>query len=227
MASKFPPMKDSELAAFTPAFSTKITASPTSFGLIAADATAFATVSTTWINAFNLANDPATRTAATIASKSLAKNTVLASLRSLAKRIQATPTVTAGQKESLGLPVHNAPHPILAPGFAPALTVVSAIGNVVRVRLDDATAPSRRGKPDDVAGAALFSFVGDVLPTDLTGWTSEGNTTRIVADIALPGSVLPGTKVWFCACWFSPRLQNGPACAGVPTRIPGGVALAA
>jgi hypothetical protein len=38
--------------------------------------------------------------------------------------------------------------------------------------------------------------------------------------------LISDAKVWSCGCWLSPSLQNGPACAGVPARIPGGVAMA-
>lgn len=228
MSNVFPPRQDAELAAYTPLFSAKITATPTAFGLVAADATAFATVSTAWVNAYNLAVDPSTRTKATVAAKNLAKANVLISLRSLAKRIEATPTVTVAQKETLGIPAHDTkPSPIPAPAVAPQLTVVSAVGNVVRLRLEDASAPARRGKPDGVGGAAVFSFTGDAPPASLGDWTFEGNSTRTTFDVAFPADVPPGTKAWFCACWFNPRLQNGPACAAVPTYIPGGVALAA
>jgi hypothetical protein len=228
MATVFPPRKDADLFAFTPIFSAKITAAPTDYGLTAADATAFASLSTAWVNAYNLAADPDTRTKSTVAAKDQARTNVLASLRSLGKRIQATPTVTDAQKESLGLPVHDTkPSPVPPPAVAPILTVVSAVGNTVRLRLEDATAPSRRGKPANVAGAAVFSFVGDEPPADLAAWSFEGNTSRTTFDVVFPASVAPGALVWFCACWFNPRLANGPVCAGLSTHIPGGVALAA
>jgi hypothetical protein len=97
----------------------------------------------------------------------------------------------------------------------------------VRIRLHDSTSSTRRGKPPGVSGASVFSFVGAVAPTDETGWTFEGNTSKTVVDVAFPSATAPGAKVWFTAYWFNARKQSGPPATAVGTNIPGGAAMAA
>lgn len=85
----------------------------------------------------------------------------------------------------------------------------------------------RVGKPDHVADAAVVSFVGDTPPASLADWKFEGNTTRTAVDVAFPATVPNWSKVWLAARWFSPRLQDGPACVPLEVNLPGGNAAAA
>src|SRR5437016_1820127 len=104
----FLPSSDADLLAFAQNFSTKVTATPVPYGLVAGDATALAALVTSFTTALNTANTPATRTAVTVASKDTARAVLVTELRQLARRVQATPTVTAAQRIELGLPVHDA-----------------------------------------------------------------------------------------------------------------------
>jgi hypothetical protein len=107
------------------------------------------------------------------------------------------------------------------------IDIVSVRGNTVNLRLHEAGDSSRRGKPAGVNGAAIYSFVGAVPPTDEREWTFEGLTSKVKIDITFPGSVTPGSKVWFTAFWFNQRKQNGPAADCVTTNLQGGGAMAA
>lgn len=114
MGQSWLPLKDADLLSFMQNMSAKITATPTDFGLQAADATALAALLTSYEDALAAASDPATRTPVSVTAKDVAE------ARSLAKRIQATPTVTPDQKSSLGLPIHKTtvtpiPAPLLNP----------------------------------------------------------------------------------------------------------------
>src|ERR1043166_2371809 len=116
------PHKDADLLSFASNMSTKITATPVAFGLLAADATNLATLLTAFSTALTLATTPGTRTAVSVASKDTARVALVADIRSLAKRVQATPTVTPAQKTDLGLPVHDpVPTPVPVPDTKPAL----------------------------------------------------------------------------------------------------------
>jgi hypothetical protein len=228
MAIKFLPTRDAELLTWSSNFKTKITASPTSFGLTAGEATSYGTLHTSFQNAYNVANDPTTRSPVNITLKDQAKASLIANARLLARQVQGTSTVTAAQKEDLGLnPRDTVPTPIPPPATAPVIDIVSAVGNTVRLRLHEAGEPTRRGKPAGVGGAAIFSFVGAVAPTEESAWTFQGLTTLTTINITFPGTVAPGAKVWFTAFWRNPRDQNGPAATPVTTNIPGGGAMAA
>jgi hypothetical protein len=228
MAIKFLPARDADLLAWSNNFKTKITASPITYGLTAALATAYGTLHTNFQNAYNVIIDPTTRSPVNITLKDQAKANLIANARLLARTVQGTSTVTAAQKEDLGLnPRDTQPTPIPPPATAPVIDILSCVGNTVKLRLHEAGESSKRGKPDGVDGAAVYSFVGAVPPSDEAAWTFQGITSRTKLDIVFPNTVAPGSQVWFTAFWFNERKQNGPAATKVTTNLPGGAAMAA
>ena len=228
MSKDFIPSREAKLVTWSVNFKTKITTAPTVYGLTAAQATQYGTKHDAFVALYQAANDPDTRSPSAIIAKSASKSDLIATARQFARIVQATPSVTPELKSELGLTVRDVePTPVGPPTTAPLLTVVSASGRTVRMRLQDAASPTRRGRPEFTAGAAVFSFVGDVPPADLADWKFEGNTTRTTVDVAFPATVPNWSKVWLRARWFSPRLQDGPASAPVETALPGGISMAA
>src|SRR2546429_6204423 len=65
--------KDSELYISSNVFATQILATPTAFGLTAAQATAYGNLNTTWRTKYEIANTPETRTKGAIAAKDAAR----------------------------------------------------------------------------------------------------------------------------------------------------------
>jgi hypothetical protein len=150
-----------------------------------------------------------------------------AEARELARIINAFPGITNAQRIDLGLtPREGTISPLNPPAECPSLRVVSAIGRILKFKLQGQDT-SRRGKPEGVAGATLFSFVGDEAPADIGQWKFEGSITRTEFDIEFPPTVAAGSKVYLCAFWFSPRSQSGPACEPVAAYIAGGVSAEA
>jgi hypothetical protein len=227
MARSFYLGTDAELYTGSESFSTKITATPLVFGLVAAQATAYAAKNSAYAASYLLAVDPETRTKGKVEAKNEAKRQLRLMAADLAKIIDGTATVTNEQKIDLGLNVRTTPTPIPAPAFAPDIDIVSVSGNTVSLKLHDSTSSTRRGRPPGVDGAAVFSFVGAAAPTDPADWKFEGNTTRTTTNVTFPGTVAPGAKVWFTAFWFNPRAQSGPSATPVTTNIAGGSAMAA
>jgi hypothetical protein len=221
------PHKDADLKPWVLNLSAKLTATPVAFGVTAAQATALAALVTTWVDALAVVEDPATKTRAAIAAKNAARAPLKAEARELARIINAFPSITNEQRIELGLtPRDGTISPINPPTECPSLRVVSAIGRILKIKLQGQDT-SRRGKPEGVAGATLFSFVGDEAPADIGQWKFEGSITRTEFDIEFAPSVAAGAKVWLCAFWFSPRSQSGPACEPVAAYIAGGVSAEA
>src|SRR5947209_7428713 len=187
---------EAELYTGSANFSTKISSTPTAYGLVAAQATVYAALNTAWASAYNAALDPATRTKAKIAAKNQAKVNLKASAANLSKIIQGTPSVTDEQKIELGLNVRATPAPIPPPSVRPGVDLVSVVGRLVSVRIHDSATSSKRGKPAGVLGANVYSFVGATYPTDPTGWQFEGATTKNKFDVLFPDSVAGGATVW-------------------------------
>ena len=226
MRTDFLPASDADLLTWSAGFSQKITLNPTSYGLVAANATALASLQSTYATNLAAAVDPETRGGSTVLAKDQARVNLVAYIRLLARAIQGTIAVTNQQRYDLGLTVRNThPAPIPAPAFAPSVDVRSAAGCTVKIRLHDPANPTRRGKPLGVAGASVYSFVGATAPAELTAWKFEGNCTRTTVLVSFPADTAPGSKVWICACWFNPRAVAGPTSVPVGTNLPGGSGL--
>lgn len=227
MARNFYYGKDADIVAGSANFSTLITAAPTTYGLVAGQATAFATLNTALQSAYSASINPSTRTSVTVEAKNVALHNMRVSAVNLAKIIYSTTTVNDSQLVSLGLLPRSSRTPIPAPSEAPIIDIVSVTGSTVKIRLHAADDSTRRGKPAGVDGAVVFSYVGAAAPNVESEWTNEGITSKTVVDIAFPAETPGGSKVWFTAFWFNPRKQNGPAATPVSTNIAGGSAMAA
>ena len=227
-STNFLPDREAELVTWSTNFDTRITATPTTFGLTAAQATAYSTLHDAFVAAYNAATNDGTNSRSAIITKNTAKAALIANARMLAGIVQKFPGTTNTMRSDLGLTVKDAePSPIPPPAVAPAVVIESGSGNTVRIRLVDPAAPTRRGKPAGVDGIAVFSFVGASAPAEEADWKFEGNTTRTVVDILFPAATAAGAKVWFTAFYFNARKQSGPAATPVGTNIAGGAAMAA
>ena len=226
-ATDFIPRTDADLLAFAQHYSTLITTAPTSYGLTTTIATTLAGKVTSYQTAFAAAVGASTRGPSTIFAKDQARRDLVAYIRTTAKQIQGTITVTDQQRQDLGLTVPAQPSPIPPPAFKPTIDIVSVSGNTVTIRIHSDGGGPRRGRPPGVDGISIWSAVGAAAPTVEADWNNQGITTRTVVDITFPSTVTPGSKVWFTAFYFNPRKQNGPAADPVGTNIAGGSAMAA
>jgi hypothetical protein len=222
MGRQFLPTSDSELLTWSLNFSTLITATPTAYGLVAAQATAYAALQTAYSTAFTTAIDPKTRTTGAVAAKNAARTPLKASSRSLGKMVDANLTVTDQQRRDLGLTVKVQPSPVPAPTDAPGLDVVSVSAWTAKIKLHDTATGKKRGKPAGVSGASVFSYVGATPPTDIGAWKFEGNTGKTTVDVVFSNTLAPGAKVWLTGFWFNSRKESGPACTPVGANLPGG-----
>jgi hypothetical protein len=227
MAIDYIPRSDADLLAFALHYSGLITATPTAYGLTALIATTLSGKVSTYQTAYTAAVGPNTRGPAAVLAKVEARKDLVEYIRTTAKQIQGTMTVTNAQRQALGLTVASHPSPIPPPAFKPSIDIVSVSGNTVRIRIHEDGQPTGRGRPPGVDGISLWSAVGASAPTSESDWTNEGITTKTVIDVNFPATVTPGSKVWFTAFYFNPRKQNGPAADPVGTNIAGGGAMAA
>lgn len=220
----FLPRREADLLQWSTHFDRRINESPADLGLSPQEAADYRARHEAFAAAYQLARQPATRTASVVVAKDDARAAVVALARVLAGVVRANPAVTDAQRIALGLRVRTGPPSRIGPPqAAPGLVVVPLVGRkAVRVRLFDPASPTRRAKPRGVAGAAVFAFVGEAEPGTSARWVFCRNTTRTTADIDLPPGVPPGAAVWVAAHWFNPTGRRGPASPAVPTRLAGG-----
>jgi hypothetical protein len=144
----------------------------------------------------------------------------------LAGIIQSAPSVTSAEICQLRLTVRKRTKSRVGrPETWPRVSVVSANGHRVRLRLSESGPVVSRGKPAGVAGAAVFSFVGNLPPAEESRWKYEGNATRLFYDIRVPSSLPPGARIWFTAAWFNRRGERGPVSQPTNTHLGFGLGL--
>jgi hypothetical protein len=225
----FLPRTDAGLLLWANGFSAQITATPTVFGLVAAQATSFASTLSTYSSALNAATNDSTRTKGTVAAKNTARNSLRAACQSMAAIVQAFPSITPMQLENLGLTVRDhGKTPVPAPGLAPRVTVKKVTGRVVSCLITDASIDGGRRRPPNADGATIMSAVGDVAPpAGDSGWKLEGQTGKNLFNVQFSNDVAPGATCWIVALWYNKRGEYSPACDPVQTYLQIGPATAA
>jgi hypothetical protein len=205
------PPKDADLQTWALNFSTVLTASPASFGLVAADATTVASVYATWNAAFLAAVNPSTRTPTTIAAKDDAKILLLATVRPYAQLIANNAGVSAPNKTSIGVnPRTSVPTPIAAPATSPVLTIDQALPlqHVMRYR-DQLASPTQKAKPYGAAQIQVFATVSATPITDPEALAYKFATTKspVLVDF---GADDVGKKAYYAGRWITRTGLVGP-----------------
>ncbi len=213
MATPYLPASDANFSIWLGNFSTKLTAAPALYGLIAGDATAVAGVTTTFNAAYLAATTPATRTPVTVAAKDAARSAAEAMVRPYASRISVNPAVTDPNKIAIGVTVRNTtPTPIPPPTTAPTLDLASAISGVQTLNFKEPGAVGK-SKPYGVIGVQLFASVGTVFATDPDQATYIGVVTKSPSvQTFAPADI--GKKVTWFARWVTRSGPGGQAQTG-------------
>jgi hypothetical protein len=223
----FPPAKENELQAWSLNWSTLITAQPTSVGLSAAQATAYAALHATWSAAYALVITPAGNSKANVAAKNLAKENLLngpGGAWELVDIVQAFPGTTDAMRVELGLRIPDvSPTAIGVPQQPPLLSILSTSGRTMTIRLRDKDNPDRRGKPKGVQGATVLYYVGENAPADPALWLFLLNDSRTKFPGDIPPVVPAGSKVWVTAFWFNNRKQSSPVASAESVRVDDGI----
>jgi hypothetical protein len=205
------PSRNAAFVAWLANFSTLITASPATYGLMAGDATTIAAQKTAINAAYALITSPSTKTAATVSAYNTAKVIALAVARPYAQTISLNAGVSSANKTALGVnPRTSTPTPITAPTTAPALTNVSTstAGTIIRYR--DATAsPSVKAKPFGVIGLQLFATGSTTPITDPALLPLVATVTKSPFQVTL-GSAFAGQHGYFAARWITRKGLVGP-----------------
>jgi hypothetical protein len=160
------PAKDADFELWFDNFSSLITGSPTSYGLIAGDATIIAGKYTAWNAAYLTATTPATRTSANIAAKDAARADAENTIRPYAQRIRANTSVSDALKVGLGLNLQPATlTPIPAPTDKPELLFGSATPQqfVLSYKTEGAAG---KAKPYGAIGVQVVASVGTAIAVD-------------------------------------------------------------
>lgn len=214
MATPYIPARDADFASWLLNFATLIAASPTSYGLIAGDATIISAQNTAFQAAYLLATNPTTRTSGTVAAKDAARVNAEAIVRPYAQRIRNNTTVSNLLKVGLGLTIPSTtPTPVPPPTTAPEIGLESAIVGQMRLRYSE---PGFLGKakPYGVVGAEFTRVISTLPAVDPAQGTIWGVATKAPFVMAFePGDA--GKIATLYARWVT---RSGPG--GVAQKGP-------
>lgn len=204
------PAGDADFEAWAQNFSTKITATPTAYGLIAGQATTFAGLLVTYIAALASATNPGTRTSVTVAAKDTARANLQANARLLVNIVQGTSTVTPTQKTDLGITVRKTTRtPIPPPATRPLQTVVRSNGPVLDFRINDELTPDSRAFPFGAPLCQVFLKLGASPGTDITTYELLATVGRSVVALDVT-DVAEGAIMNFISRFINRRGEPGP-----------------
>lgn len=223
MAAPYIPNKDALLVAWSDNFASLITASPTTYGLVAADAAAINAVNTPWDTAYAAAVAGATRGPMTVQAKNNARAALLAVVRPYAIQIRNNAGVSDPDKVALGLTVPNQTRtPIFAPQTQPLISIAAATPLSHTLRFSDSNSPQLRGKPFGAKACAFVVSYGTTIGTDpdlaapvpivnsaLAVPSSTGLATRQPCASVLPVAQV-GKLATYWARWVGIRGDVGP-----------------
>lgn len=210
MSPDYLPTTDQDLDAWAINFADLITASPGTYALEAADATALNPIVDAFTAALAIATNPATRTTPTIAAKDAAKATMKTQLRSLANRVQAADSVSNEDKAALGLTIRDtSPAPVPVPTTFPLLQLIKATTLNHELRYADSDTPDSLRKPSGAAGMELRVQVSTVVITDPATITYRGFETRNPVQVGFDGADI-GKQAYYSARWLTARGEPGP-----------------
>ena len=218
MAKSFYLGSDAEMLSGSAIFSTQISLSPASYGLSQAQSADFAVLADDYAMAYNTAISPTTRTVSAVAAKKAARSVLKKMAGDLTDIINATPMVSDAMKIGLGLGIRAARSKIPVPPMSPKIGIQGVQDRTVKIKIYNADS-TKRGRPNGVAGAFLYSFVGEIPPADLGEWTFHGGVSLTKAEVVFNSNVQPFAKVWLTAAWVNPRQQAGVAGTPVSTNL--------
>lgn len=222
MPAPYIPPKDALFDNWIANFSSMITASPATYGLLASDATTIATQKTAWAAAYASAVNPSTRTPTTVQAKNVAKANALATCRPYAQLIANNAGVSSSNKIALGLnPRNNPPTPVTSPTTNPVLSVPSMInlGHVIRYK-DSLAAPSVSAKPAGAIAMQLYGTTSATAITDPTTLTYLGQVTKTPTLQTWPPAAA-GKQAYYAGRWVTRKGLVGPWSAIVNATVPG------
>lgn len=220
MPSPYIPAKDVDFENWFLNFSTLLTAAPTTYGLVAGDATAVAALYATWNAAYVLAITPTTRTSVTIADKDAARAAGEAGVRPYAVSISLNSGVADMDKTAIGVTVKKTvPTPVPPPITSPQLALVAATPLQQLFKYSDTSTPTTKAKPPGAIAMQLGYVAGTVPAVDPAQANRFAVVTKSPVAIAIDPADVGKTITW----WGRWQTRSGPG--GIAQYGPWGASL--
>jgi hypothetical protein len=213
------PPKNADLLSWAQNFSTLLTASPSTYGLMSSDAATVAATYAALAAAYALITSSATKTAATVQAFNIQKVTSLSVLRPYAQTIANNAGVAASDKIAIGVNARTTPPtPVPVPPTYPVLYfgTNSNAGQVLRYH-DSTNSASVKSKPFGVLQVQIYALVSATVITDPTLLTLQRSVTTSPLQLTL-GSGNAGKTAYYAARYITRKgylSDFGPIISGI------------
>ena len=211
MPGSYIPLKIAIYAAWMLNFSTKLTAAPATYGLVAGDASAVAAQYSVFSAAYAISSAPATRTSVTVANTQTSRNALSILVRNYARIILANSGVADSDKTALGLTIKDThPTPIPTPGTSPVIAFVGATpGQLTLTFRDTGSSLKSRSKPAGVTALQMFILFATTAPATPDATPFFGLVTRSPFAVDVPPADV-GKDAWIYGRWLNAKGKPGP-----------------
>lgn len=217
--SNWLPIRDADFDTFYSNFKTLIAATPTNYGLVAADGTALTNGFNNWHAAYVAAVNPSTRTTATVATKNQQKTLALALIRGYAATIRVNAGVSDALKIGIGVHIRDTdPTPVPVPTSKPVLAIARFDQGFQEVRATDENTPNSRARAPGAAGMLVFRAIS----TEPVNDPQQATFMKFVGKTTLQSDFSPadsGKVATYFARWTNGKGEVGPWSQGVSGSI--------
>lgn len=219
MPRDYIPAKDADLLAWSANFANRLSSGPTGYGLVAADATAYAQLHSNYAAAYTQASSPSSRTQSSVAIKDATKAALIRAARTLAQVITVRLATTNAQRSDLGLTlVDGSVTPTPPPPTRPVPSVATIAPGRHTLRIADEFTPSSRAKPYGAAGAEIYVSRGVTAPAGVDACQYVGLATGNTY-VVNHAPATAGQTAYYLARWINGRGQRGPVSSVVSGTI--------
>ncbi|RRJ96449.1 hypothetical protein Ga0100231_021545 [Opitutaceae bacterium TAV4] len=207
------PSADESFHAWQANFALKLGPMVTRIGIPAAKMTTFESLQGLWIDAFQLASQPSTRTPLAIEQKKHARDDYEAHIRALVRQyITHNDATTDDDRVSLGLPIPKTTRtPVPVPADSPAFEVGISHLREIHIYYHPTGAKPAGAKPYGVHGAECCWAIRDTPPTDDIETDLPYSRFDTHSPLILPFKEgQRGKTVYFALRWENTRGDKGP-----------------
>jgi hypothetical protein len=217
----FVPASDANLDTYANNFVTTINANLADYGLVAADTTAVAAALAAWSPAYDAVAPAEAAFRAAVTAKDSTKESLVASIRALAKVIQSKPSVTDEAKSAIGITIADTTKtPVPVPTTAPTAMIEQTNRLQHTVNFADSTTPTSKAKPAGVRGAQVWVKIGTTPPASVSELHYLATDTR-TPYVAQFDQADAGKTAYYWLRWENTKGETGPWSAVASATITG------
>lgn len=206
------PAPDAAFDTWQENFVTYASANLAALGLVAGDLTPVTTAQSAWKTSYPAHVAAAAAAQAARQTKDADRGGLVAAIRPLVRRLQASPSVDDAERAALGITVPEPPGPIGPPTTNPVVTIDCGMRLQHTINFTDSATPTKKAKPAGVLGAEIWIAilpVGTPTPTDPDDFEFVAIDTRTpyTLDFAGPDG---GKNAHYILRWVNPTGEKGP-----------------